>query len=81
MKALQAAAKILKTGGRLLVLDLLQHTFEEARELYGDTWLGFTEIELVRMAREAGFTELTTTIVDKEAEPPHFQTLLLTGRT
>lgn len=79
IKALKAAAKILKPEGRLLVLDLVQHNFEKARELYGDLWLGFSEIEIVRMAKEAGFDNLSTTIVDREAEAPHFQTLLLTG--
>ena len=36
-KALSEAHRILKPRGRLIVLDLLQHTFEKARELYFDT--------------------------------------------
>lgn len=78
-KALEAAAKILKPGGKILILDLLQHTFEQAKDLYGDVWLGFSEIELVRMAKDAGFSHITTTIVDREEAPPNFQTLLLTA--
>ncbi len=79
-KALQSAQKLLKPGGRLLILDLLQHSFEQAKELYGDVWLGFSELELIQMAKEAGFSDLQSAIVDREDEPPNFQTLLVTGQ-
>ena len=78
-KALDAAFKALKPGGRLIVLDLVQHNFEEARELYADTWLGFSESELARMLGKAGFTELEIVVADREEEPPNFQTLLGVG--
>jgi len=78
-RALEKAYRLLKKGGRLLVLDLLEHHFDQARELYGDLWLGFAEIDLVRMARSAGFSQVSSTIVDREDEPPHFQTLMLVG--
>ncbi len=77
--ALKSAAKILKPGGTLIILDLLQHNFDQAKELYGDIWLGFTELELIKMAKQAGFTNLESAIVDKETEAPNFQTLLVTG--
>lgn len=78
-RALQEAARILVHGGRVVILDLARHRFEEARELYADEWLGFPESELESMLIHAGFTAIETTLVDKEADPPHFQTLMAVG--
>ena len=78
-KALNSAYRILAPGGRIIVLDLLQHSFEQARDLYADTWLGFSEVELYKMMGKAGFRMIETTIVDKESEAPYFQTLLATA--
>jgi len=75
-RALDAAFQMLRPGGKLIVLDLLQHTFEEARELYADRWLGFSESDLAGMLEKAGFSQVETTVADREKEPPGFQTLL-----
>ncbi len=77
--ALKEAARILAPGGRVAVLDLAKHRFEEARELYADEWLGFGEAELEEMLLKAGFTDLEVSIVDKHPEAPQFQTLLGIG--
>lgn len=79
-KALAQAFRIVKPGGRLVVLDLLQHNFEQARELYADVWLGFSEGELAAMLEKAGFVDIETAVVDREPEPPHFQTLLAVAK-
>ena len=78
-KALKKAFALLRPNGKLLILDLAQHNFEQAKELYGDTWLGFAERELAAMTKEAGFSDVTTAIVDREEEAPNFQTLLVTA--
>jgi ArsR family transcriptional regulator len=75
-RALAEAARILGDGGRVVVLDLLKHRFEEAREIYADEWLGFSEAELEAMLESAGFANVETAVVDKDAEAPQFQTLL-----
>jgi ArsR family transcriptional regulator len=79
-RAMAEARRILKPGGRVAVLDLVKHRFEEARELYADLWLGFSEVELETMLTKAGFENVRTTIVHKETEAPYFQTLLAVGR-
>jgi ArsR family transcriptional regulator len=78
-RALAEAARILVPGGRVFVLDLLRHRFEEARELYADEWLGFSEAELESMLQTAGFVNVESAVVDKEADAPQFQTLLVVG--
>ncbi len=75
-QALRAAFSLLKPGGRIVVLDLLKHQFEKARELYADIWLGFSEAELHEMLSDAGFHPVQTSIVHREARTPHFQTVL-----
>jgi len=75
-RAVEEAARILVPGGRIVLLDLAKHRFEEARELYADEWLGFSEAELESMLQKAGFTDIQTSVVHKEPETPQFQTLL-----
>ncbi len=78
-RAIAAAHKLLVPGGQILILDLLQHQFEQARELYGDRWLGFAESDLQRWMEAAGFKKIEINAVAREEQPPHFQTLLAGG--
>jgi ubiquinone/menaquinone biosynthesis C-methylase UbiE/DNA-binding MarR family transcriptional regulator len=78
-RAVAEAWRILKPGGRIVVLDLLRHNHEEARELYADLWLGFSEVDLCRFLKDANFKRVETSVVHREAEAPHFETLLAVG--
>ena len=78
-RAISEAYRILKPRGRIAVLDLVRHHFEEAREMYADLWLGFTELELEKYLKEAGFQEVETAIVHRETEAPYFETILATA--
>ena len=74
--ALVSAHKLLKPHGQIVILDLLKHSFEKARELYGDRWLGFAESDLHRWLEAAGFKKIEISVVAREEQPPHFETIL-----
>lgn len=75
-RALAEARRVLRPGGRLVLLDLLKHDLDAARDLYGDVWLGFSQVELIALLRDAGFQHIDISVVDRADEPPHFETLM-----
>lgn len=77
--AVDEAFRILRPGGQLLVLELNEHTFEKARELYADVWLGFKESALHAFLKKAGFTKVEVNAVAREPGEPNFETLLASG--
>jgi ubiquinone/menaquinone biosynthesis C-methylase UbiE/DNA-binding transcriptional ArsR family regulator len=77
--AVNEAHRILRPGGQVLILDLNEHSFERARELYADVWLGFKESALHAFLKKAGFGKVEVNAVAKEPAEPHFETLLASG--
>ncbi len=75
-RAISEGWRVLKPGGKLVVLDLLKHDFEDARELYADTWLGFSQVDMLDMLRIADFQQIEISMVDRADEPPHFETIM-----
>jgi ubiquinone/menaquinone biosynthesis C-methylase UbiE/biotin operon repressor len=78
-RAIASARSILKKGGRIVILDLLSHQFDKARELYLDQWLGFSEVQLHDLLEGAGFDDIDVRVVSREKQSPHFQTVFATG--
>src|SRR2546428_5441073 len=78
-RAIESAHRILTRGGRLLILDLLSHPFAKARELYADHWLGFSEVRLHELLENSGFRDIEVSVVSREKQSPHFQTVFATG--
>lgn len=68
LQALRDAARVLKSGGRLLVVDMAAHTREEYRERMGHVWLGFPAEQLERWLAEAGFERVRVRRLPSDAE-------------
>jgi ubiquinone/menaquinone biosynthesis C-methylase UbiE/DNA-binding transcriptional ArsR family regulator len=56
-EALAEAARVIKPGGRVLLVDMLPHEHEEYRRQMGHVWLGFAEDQLRRLLANAGFVQ------------------------
>jgi len=78
-RAVAEAFRILKSGGRILILDLASHNYEQARELYAHVWLGFSEVELDQLLTGAVFVRIDLSTVSREKQAPHFQTIRATA--
>ena len=79
-QAVAEAARVLRSGGQLLLSSLGRHGHRAAVEAYGHVNLGFTEKELRRFIDKAGLELVSSETVTRERRPPHFEVVSLTGR-
>src|SRR5579872_7048032 len=78
-RAVAEAHRILRLGGRIVILDLLKHDVEAVRSLYGDEWLGFSLAGLSSLLRGAGFEAIEIAVLDRAEESPRFESLMGIG--
>ena len=57
--AVREAARTLRPGGRLLVVDMMPHERAEYRQEMGHLWLGFEPDQATRWLREAGLDRIS----------------------
>jgi ubiquinone/menaquinone biosynthesis C-methylase UbiE/DNA-binding transcriptional ArsR family regulator len=71
-KALGEAARVLRPGGRLIVVDMTPHDREEYRQQMGHVWQGFSPEQMTDWLSAAGFERVryTSLPVEPDANGP-----------
>lgn len=77
-QALGEAARVVRPGGKVLVLDLREHEEAWVREKLGDRQLGFSDRDLIELLNEAGLTDVKVTIGSRRSGDP-FTVLVASG--
>ncbi|PYN95235.1 MAG: ArsR family transcriptional regulator [Candidatus Rokuibacteriota bacterium] len=72
VRVLEEAARVLRDGGRLLVVDMLPHDREEYQRTMGHVWLGFSDKQITGWLTGAGFARVNVRALpaDPDAKGP-----------
>ena len=71
-RALAEVARVVRRGGRLLVVDMVPHDRMEYQQRMGHVWLGFSDEQIARLVAGAGFSDVRVRTLppDPEARGP-----------
>ena len=78
-RALAEAVRVIRSGGRVLVLDLRTHDETWVQERLGDQWLGFDHGVLERLLKDAGLEHVKVTTGARLTGDP-FTVLVASGQ-
>jgi ubiquinone/menaquinone biosynthesis C-methylase UbiE len=78
--ALAEAARVLKPGGRVLIVDMLPHDRDNYRQQMGHVWLGFSDEHLRRMLTDAKFEDVRIVSLPPDARAKGPGLFVATGR-
>jgi SAM-dependent methyltransferase len=71
-RALSEVGRVVRKGGRVLVVDMLPHDRQEYQQQMGHVWLGFSDKQITRFLTGAGFGEVRVRMLpaDPDAKGP-----------
>ena len=75
-QAVSECARVLRPGGRVVLLSLDEHEHREITAPYGERHTGFAPREIRSLLSRAGLTVTFSDIACREAKKPHFQVVL-----
>jgi len=79
-RALADVARVLKAGGRAIIVDMLPHDRESYRQQMGHVWLGFSDEHMRRLFQESGFAEIRIVALPPDARSKGPGLFVATGR-